>query len=98
MLEKWKQQQSIIFLLQCQEHYVVVRLEIGGDYWVATGTGDDVYDELDMVVWKETVHFIANQFGVNNRTTVVFKTCRLLLAPNILNPPLQMVFIQIQDA
>ena len=53
LLEKWKQQRSIVFLLQYQEHYVVVRKEIGGDFWMATVIGDDVYDALDIYIWKE---------------------------------------------
>ena len=32
LLEKWKQQRSIVFLLQYKDHYVVVRMEIGGDF------------------------------------------------------------------
>ncbi len=46
---------------------------------MATIIRDDVYDTLDMVIWKESVHVIAKQFGATYRTTVVFKT---LLVPN----------------
>ena len=66
LLEKWKQQKSIIFLLQYQDHYVFVRMEIRGDFWVATVIGDYVYDALDIDIWKESVHFIAKKFGVAN--------------------------------
>ena len=32
LLEKLKQQRSIVFLLQYHDHYVVVRMEIRGDF------------------------------------------------------------------
>ena len=58
-LEKWIQQRSIVFLLQYQDHYVVVRTEIGQDFWMAKVIRDDVYDALDMDIWKESVRFVA---------------------------------------
>ena len=43
------------------------------DFWWATVTGDDVYGSLPENIWNETVHFIAKQFGLNNRSDLVFK-------------------------
>ena len=95
LLEKWKQQRSIVFLLQYKDHYVVVIIEIGGDLWWETVTGYDIYESLKVDIWKESVHFIAKKFGVTNRTTLVIKTCAGTKNPQL---PLQMVFIQIRDA
>ncbi len=44
--EKWKQQRLIVILLQYQDHYVVVRIKIRGDFWMATVIGDNAFDAL----------------------------------------------------
>ena len=83
LLETWKKYNSFVFLLHYRKinddgneegaHYVVVTVEFGKDFWWATVTGDDVYGSLPENIWNETVHFIAKQFGLNNRSHLVFK-------------------------
>ena len=53
---------------------MVVIVDKGDNHWGTTVTGYDVYDQLDVDIWKECVHFIAKQLGVTNRTNVVFQT------------------------
>ena len=55
-------------------HYVVVTVEKGQDFWMAVVRGDDAYGSLESDIWKESVHFIAKQLGVTNRSNVVFRT------------------------
>ena len=64
----------MVFLLQHKDHFVAVKIQIGGDFWWATVTGYDVYESLEVDIWKESGHFIAKQFGVTNRSNVVFRT------------------------
>ena len=84
LLEKWKQQRSIVFLLQYQDHYVVVRTEIGQDFWMAKVIRDDVYDALDMDMWKESVHFIAKKFGISNSEIELTKRAFRLVESSIM--------------
>lgn len=42
--------------------------------WGAAVIGHYVYEGLDDDIWKESVHFIAKQLGLTNRTNVVFQT------------------------
>ncbi len=48
---------------------------------MAAFIGDDVYDTLDMDIWKESMNFIAKQCRVTNRKTVVFKIHTVLNLP-----------------
>ncbi len=36
------------------------------------GAANDAYASLNANIWKETVHFVAKQMGVTNRSNVVF--------------------------
>lgn len=85
LLEKKKQQRYIIFLLPYQEYHVVVRVEIGEDFWVATVIRDDVYDTLNTTFGKRQCNLLQSSLGW---LIEQLRFSKLALAQTILNPSL----------
>ena len=45
-------------------HYIVVIVEKGDGHLGTIVTSHDIFEALNVDIWKETVHFIAKQLGV----------------------------------